>query len=118
MLKVHAKKLDAAEVLSLEGQLINGDTEILRHAVELASDTSEIILDFSNVSVVDAHGLGVLLQLRQQSLARGFHFELINVSRRLYRIFEITRLHTVFAIHSGIEFFPQITPARPMLAAA
>ena len=61
MLKVHAKKLDAAEVLSLEGQIINGDTEILRHAVELASDTSEIILDFSNVSVVDAHGRPYLI---------------------------------------------------------
>jgi anti-anti-sigma factor len=118
MLKVHAKKLRAAEVLSLEGQIINGDTEILRRAVELASDTSEIILDFSNVTMLDAHGLGVLLQLREQSLANGFHFELINVSRRLYRIFEITRLNTVFAIQSGIEFFPQIAHARPMLAAA
>lgn len=110
MLKVHAKKLDAVKVLCLEGQIITGETELLRRAVQLASGTSGIILDLSNVSVVDAHGLGVLLQLREQTLARGIRFELINVSNPLSRIFEITRLDTVFEINSSVEFFPQRAP--------
>lgn len=118
MLKVHAKKLDAVEVLGLEGQIINGDTEILRSVVQSASGAGEIILDFSNVTLVDAHGLGVLLQLREETLARGIHFELINVSKRLYRIFEITRLHTVFEISPGVQFFPKVTYAPRLLAAA
>ncbi len=100
MLKVHAKKSDMTEVLCLEGQIICGETEVLRSLVQLTPNTSEIILDLSNVNVVDAHGLGVLLQLREQSLARGVQFELMNVSKSLYRIFEITRLNTVFAIDS------------------
>jgi anti-anti-sigma factor len=79
MLKVHAKKLNAVEILSLEGQLINGDTESLSSAVRL-SPAGDIILDFSNVTVIDAHGLGVLLQLREQTLANGIHFKLLNVS--------------------------------------
>jgi len=81
MLKVHAKKSDAAEVLCLEGQIVCGETEVLRSLVQSAFDTSEIILDLSDVSVVDAHGLGVLLQLREQTLGRGMHFELMNVSK-------------------------------------
>jgi len=106
MLKIHAKKLDTVEVLSLEGQIINGgETEILHNCVQLSPNTSDFILDLSNVTVVDAHGLGVLLQLREQVLAKGVHFELINVSKRLYRIFQITRLNTVFAISSGVERF-------------
>src|SRR5215213_1517279 len=104
MLKVHAKKLHAAEVLCLEGQIINGETEILRSAVQFASDTRDIILDLSNVTNVDAHGLGVLLQLREQSLARGIHFGIMNVNKRVYRVFEITRLTTVFEINRGVEF--------------
>jgi len=100
MLKVHAKKLNAVEILSLEGQIINGDTEILRSAVQLASDTSDIVLDLSNVSIVDAHGLGVLLQLREQTLANGIHFKLMNVNAPLSKVFEITRLNTVFEIDS------------------
>jgi len=59
-------------------------------AVHLGSDASEIILDLSNVTLVDAHGLGVLLQLREQILASEIHFELINVNPSLLRIFEIT----------------------------
>lgn len=100
MLKVHAKKMNAVEILSLEGQVINGDTETLRGAVQLAPDTSDLILDFSNVTVVDAHGLGVLLQLREQTVANGIHFKLMNLNDRLSGIFQITRLNTVFEIDS------------------
>ena len=118
MLKVHAKKLDAVKVLCLEGQIITGETELLRTAVQVTSGASNIILDLSNVSVVDAHGLGVLLQLREQTLAKGMRFELINVSKPLSRILEITRLDTVFEIRSGVEFFPKRAAVHPVLVAA
>ena len=118
MLKVHVKKLDAVEVLCLEGQIVNGDTDTLRSVVQSASNTSEIRLDLSNVSVVDAHGLGVLLQLREQTFARGVHFELVNVSESLYKIFEITRLHTVFEISPDIPIIPDVTYWQRVLLAA
>ena len=118
MLKVHAKKSDTVDVLCLEGQIVNGETEILRNAVDIAPDASDIILDLSNVSVVDAHGLGVLLQLREQTVAKGIHLELINVNKPVSRIFEITRLNTVFEINRGIEFTPEGVPAPWVLMAA
>jgi anti-anti-sigma factor len=64
---------------------------------------------------VDAHGLGVLLQLREESLAHGVHFKLINVNERLSRVFEITRLNTVFEINAGVQYFPAM--ARVLMAA-
>src|SRR5689334_11992225 len=109
MLKVHTKKWGASEVLCLEGHIVNGDTELLRSTVAAASRAGDVILDLANVSVVDAHGLGVLLQLREQALAQGVHFQLMNVSEPLYRIFEITRLHTVFEINS--QFLPRFAYA-------
>lgn len=118
MLKVHTKNSNSVEILCLEGQIINGDTEALRSAVELAPDASEIILDFSNVTLVDAHGLGVLLQLREQALASGIHFELINVSENLSRVFAITRLNTVFEIHPSVAFVATPTYTPWMLVAA
>ena len=107
MLKVHAKKLNAVEILSLEGQIVNGDTETLRTAVELASDARDVVLDLSNVTLVDAHGLGVLLQLREQTLAHGAHFTLMNANERLSNVFQITRLNTVF----DFNYFPVTRPA-------
>ena len=118
MLKVHAKKLNTVKVLCLEGQIITGETDLLRRAVQLKSGASNIILDLSNVSVVDAHGLGVLLQLREQTLAKGSRFELINVSKPLSRILEITRLNTVFEIKSGVEYFSERAPMHQVLVAA
>ena len=118
MLKVHAKRLDAVEVLSLEGHIVTGDTGILRGAVQLASDARAIILDLANVSIVDAHGLGVLLQLREQSLAKGVHFELRNVNQPLHRIFEITRLDTVFNIDRSFNYSPAFSYLDQVLVAA
>jgi len=119
MLKVHAKKLDTIEVLCLEGRIVNGETDILRSVVQLAADdTSDLILDLANVSTVDAHGLGVLLQLREQTSARGIHFELRNVSNPLSRLFEITRLNTVFEINSDTPFLPELAYPLPVLVAA
>jgi anti-sigma B factor antagonist len=118
MLKVHVKRLNAVEVLSLEGLFVTGNTEILRGAMQLASGVAEVILDLGNVSVVDAHGLGVLLQLREQAVARGVHFELVNVNSSLYRIFEITRLDTVFNVNRSIGFVPAFAFAKQMLVAA
>ena len=114
MLKVHAKRLDAVEVLSLEGQIVTGETEVLRSVAQIAPGPRDIILDLSNVTSVDAHGLGVLLQLREQAIAKGVHLELRNLNQPLRQIFEITRLNTVFDI-SGVECvrefaYPQLVP--------
>jgi len=116
MLKVHAKKLNAVEILSLEGQIVNGNTETLRSAMQLTSGAGDIILDLANVTLVDAHGLGVLLQLREQTLVNQVHFKLMNVNERLFRVFEITRLNTVFEIASGT--FHEMAYAPRLLAAA
>ena len=118
MLKVHPRKSDSVEILCLEGRIVNGDTEVLRSAVELSSDASDIVLDLSNVELVDAHGLGVLLQLREQTLANGIHLELVNVNEKLSRVFEITRLNTVFQINSSGALVPKPTYAPQLLFAA
>lgn len=118
MLKVHAKKSDAVEVLYLEGQMVNGETEILCGAVQSASGAGDIVLDFSKVTVVDAHGLGVLLQLREEAFAKGIHFKLINVSKRVHRIFEITRLQAVFDISPAVRFCPEVAYSQRVPVAA
>ena len=109
MLKVHAKNLGTATVLCLQGHIVIGDTETLRNVVQSLSETSAVILDLARVITVDAHGLGVMLELREQTLERGIRFELMNVSEPLGRVLEITHLDSVFQITSGVEFFSQVS---------
>ena len=109
MLKIHAKNLGTAAVLCLQGQIVIGDTETLRNVVQSLSETSAVILDLARVTTVDAHGLGVMLELRQQTREKGIRFELMNVSEPMSRVLEITHLDSVFQITSGVEFFPQVS---------
>jgi anti-anti-sigma factor len=105
MLDVHAKNSETVTVVSIQGRIVCGETESLRDAVREIANTRAIILDLARVTAVDAHGLGVLLQLREQTQAKAMSFELMNVSKPLSRIFEITRLDSVFRITHGVQFF-------------
>jgi anti-anti-sigma factor len=112
MLKVESKKLENVAVLSLQGQIVNGETEILREAVQSLSDVSTVKLDLARVTTVDAGGLGVMLELREQAEAKGICFELMNVSKWVSRVLEISRLDSVFQITPAVEFLPTVSRSR------
>jgi anti-sigma B factor antagonist len=118
MLRVHVKNSDKDTILSLQGQIVIGETEILRRAVQSLSETTAVILDLARVYQVDAHGLGVLLQLRERTEAKGIRFQLANLSKPLRSIFDMTRLDSVFQITTGVEFFPSVSAQRRVSVAA
>lgn len=112
MLNVQAKILGTETILNLTGQLVIGETENLRNAVQSLPNTSKLILDLSHVTVMDAHGVGVMLALHEQSREKGALFELANVNRRLLDILQIARLDSVFHINQTIKLFPRALPAN------
>jgi anti-anti-sigma factor len=116
MLQIQARKLGTVAVLCLDGQIVTGETEILRDAVlslsEALTDVSAVILDLARVATVDAGGLGVLLVLREQLQSRGIRFELMNVNKWVSRVLELTRLDSVFRITSGVEYLPAVAQSR------
>lgn len=101
----------------MQGQIVNGETETLRNAVHLQSeaqsDVSTVVLDLAQVSAVDAGGLGVMLELRTLVQSKGIGFKLMNVSKVVGRVLEVTRLDSVFEVASGVEFFPAVSRRRP-----
>lgn len=114
MLNVNAKNLGNIAVLSLQGQIVNGETETLRDAVQslAMSGVNAVKLDLARVTTIDAGGLGTMLELREQAEARGIRFELMNLTKQIGRVFELTRLNCVFRITAGVEFFPAVSPGR------
>jgi anti-sigma B factor antagonist len=116
MLKVQTKNFGTVAVLSLQGQVVNGQTDILRDAVQSLSEalpeTNALKLDLARVTTVDAGGLGVMLELREQFQSNGIRFELTNVPKQIRRVFEITRLDSVFQITSTVEFLPAVSRTR------
>lgn len=109
MLKVQARSLGSVAILRLDGQIVNGETDVLRHAVRALSETSVVKLDLASVTTVDAGGLGAMLELREWTQAKGIRFELTNVTKRIRMLLELTRLDSVFQIGPQMEFLPAIS---------
>ncbi|HYU97892.1 MAG TPA: STAS domain-containing protein [Pyrinomonadaceae bacterium] len=118
MLQVQTKNLETVAILCLQGQIVTGETEILRNAVQSLSDVNAVKLDLTRVTTIDAGGLGVMLALREQLESKGIHFELMNVSRLIRNVLELARLDSVFQITSGVEFFPAAARGRRVPATA
>src|ERR1041385_7940681 len=112
MLKIQTRNLGNVAVLSLQGRIVNGETASLRDAVRAQSTGGAVVLDMAGVSMIDASGLGLLLQIRNEFEARGVRLRVMNASRFVRRIFEITRLDSVFEVTSGVDAIP--TSSRPL----
>ena len=112
MLKVNVKNLGNIAVLNLQGPIVHGETAVLRNAVQSLSGISAIKLDLAGVAMIDAGGLGVLLELREHAESRAIRFELMNVNKQIARVFHITRLDTVFEITQSVRLFAVSSPKR------
>ena len=117
MLKVQADNLETVAVLRLHGQIVSFEAYNLRHAMHSLSQITEVKLDLAGVTTVDAGGLGAMLELREQAEAKGIRFELMNVTKRVRMLLEMTRLDTVFQIPSSAELFPAVASRRPRATA-
>ena len=112
MLKIYAKNLEKVTILTLQGEIVTGETEVLRNAMQSVSERRAVILDLARVSRIDARGLGVMLELRERTQANGIRFELMNISKPLSTILEMTHLDSVFQITSEGEFLRAISGRR------
>ena len=113
MLKVYKKDLGDVAVLCLQGGIVTGETSGLRDAVLSQSEAVAVVLDLARVSRIDAGGLGVLLELREHTLAKGKEFKLLNVTKLVQKVFAITRLNSVFEILSERGVALAASPGRP-----
>ena len=98
MLKVHTRKLGNVAVVSVQGRIVNGETASLREEVGSQLDSNSVVLDLARVSMIDASGLGLMVSLRNQAETKGVGLKLMNVSKFVCQVFEITRLDTVFEV--------------------
>jgi len=96
MLNIRVQQLGDVAILCLQGRVVIGETDKLTAVVWSQSNASMVVLDFAEVELIDARGLGVLLELRKLTQTRGIEFRLINVNGVVQQVMKITRLNSVF----------------------
>ena len=112
MLKVHTIKSGNVALVCVEGRIVRGETDELRNAVLAQADGSVVLLNLARVNTIDAGGLGVMLELREETKSRGIEFRLEHVTQLVRQILEITKLDTVFKM-SGSDLPDAAIPRKP-----
>ena len=104
MLSVTVQKEGKVTVFQCQGRIVTGDDAmLLRDLVLSQTDPGTTVLDLARVNSIDAGGLGLLLDLRARTQAKGIQLTLVNVTGRVQRILELTNLECAFEIRATGE---------------
>jgi anti-sigma B factor antagonist len=92
-------------VIRVEGQLIVGNRQELKTAVQQALDNAErrFVIDFSRTGYIDSSGLGALVSISKKVREQGGELRLSGLNEDLRSLFELTKLDTLFAISDTAE---------------
>jgi anti-sigma B factor antagonist len=85
-------------IVRLHGRLVSATGDVLYANVsKLIPESKRIVLDLTDLSVMDSLGLGTLVRLYVSARTHGCTVELINIGKRIRDLLELTKVMSVFA---------------------
>lgn len=100
------KLIDEVVVLDARGRITLGpETETLRQKVSalIEAGRKRIVLDLGNVDYIDSAGLGILVSSAASTRRAGGELKLVNLTKRVRDLMQITRLSTLFEVYDTVE---------------
>src|ERR1700680_3581825 len=99
MLTIHVEKTGDVAIVRCVGRIVRGaELRTLRDAVFAEQDIRIIVIDLSDVEMLDAGGLTALLSLLQWARNRNVQLKLVNPSHFVNEVLTRTGLDHVFEI--------------------
>ena len=80
MLKLHIEKVGEIALIECEGRIVLDDAFRLREAVTSQYESRIIVVEFSEVSMIDAGGLSMLVFLQRWAYEHNIRLKLFNLS--------------------------------------
>ena len=105
-LHIVEKLIDGVLVLDARGRITLGaETETLRSKVgQLVLDgRKRIVLNLGDVDYIDSAGLGTLVSSAASARRAGGELKLVNLTKRVRDLMQITRLSTLFEVFDSVE---------------
>jgi len=93
-------------ILTVTGDLVIGEPETtFKKTVTqlLEQGRVNLLVDLSNVGFLDSSGLGALVRALTQSQKEGGQTKLLNAGPQIRKLLQMTKLDSVFEIHSDLE---------------
>ena len=101
-IQVSTRLVDGVAIVDISGQLRLGEaTGKLRDVVQqLARDGyHKILLNLSGVVHIDSSGIGELMTTYTSLRNQGGELKLMNLTKNVRNLLQVTRLYTVFDVH-------------------
>jgi anti-anti-sigma factor len=99
MLTIDVEKTGDVAVVRCVGRIVRGaGVRTLRNAVFSEKDIRIVVIDLSDVEMLDAGGLTALLSLQQWARSRNVQLKLVNPSHFVNEVLTVTGLDHVFEI--------------------
>jgi len=100
-MKVATRQVDGVTILDLSGRITLGEGSVtLRDAVHdaLAKGSKRIVLNLGDISYIDSSGIGELVSAFTSAKNGGGELKLLNLTRKVHDLLQITKLYTVFDV--------------------
>ena len=102
-LKLSTRTKDGVLIFDCVGRIVFGDEAmLLREEVKKALLVNKkIILNLGEISYIDSGGLGMLVALHTSALNAGASIKLVNLTKRVDDVLQVTKLVTVFGVYNS-----------------
>jgi len=101
---LNARRLDDVVILDLSGRITMGEgTKILRDHIQklLGAGDRKFLLNLTDVDYIDSSGLGELVTSFTTVRNQSGQLKLLNLTRRVQDLLQITKLLTVFEVFNS-----------------
>jgi len=101
-LKMRTREANGVVIIDLSGQITLGEAgAAIRDEVrdQAGHGSSKILLNLADVTYIDSAGLGELTAAFMSVKNRGGELKLLNLTKRVRDLMQITKLYTVFDVH-------------------
>lgn len=105
-MKCNTKQVDDVLVIEIEGEIMGGaDSESFRNIIyeAIEEDKVFIVVDLKNATWMNSSGLGMLISGLTTLRSSGGDLRLTNLSEKVRRPLEITKLESVFLTYNSVE---------------
>ena len=101
-MKATVRQVDSVTVVDISGRITLGEgcaqlRELIRD--QLSKGNKKVLINLADVTYIDSSGIGELVSAYTAVSNQGGQLKLLNLTKKVHDLLQITKLYTVFDIH-------------------
>jgi anti-sigma B factor antagonist len=106
-MKSNSRRVDGVTIMDLSGRITLGEgSVVLRDQIRdlLGKGEKKILLNLGDVTYIDSSGIGELVSAFTTVRNQGGELKLLNLTKKVHDLLQITKLYTVFDVKDDEAF--------------